>query len=170
MTTRRELLLAGLATMLPHSLLAATCAPAADISGNGPWFNSPPLSLAKLANKVVLVEFWTLGCYNCRNVEPYVNQWHKRYADQGLVVVGVHTPEFAYEGNPKNVKNYLAEHQITHPVVMDNDYAIWNRWHNRYWPALYLVNASGQVCYSRYGEGAYDRTEREIQILLRELR
>jgi thiol-disulfide isomerase/thioredoxin len=170
MITRRELLLASLAALLPKSLPANTCTPAADISGTGPWFNSPPLSLAQLKGRVVLVEFWTHGCTNCRNVEPYINQWHERYADQGLVIVGVHTPEFAYEAEPKRVKDYLAGHHILHAVVMDNDYAIWNRWHNRYWPALYLVNASGQLCYSHYGEGAYARTEQEIQTLLNALR
>lgn len=168
MTTRRNLLLGSLAALLPRPLLAQACATAPDVSGPGPWFNSPPLSLARLKGKVVLVEFWTFGCYNCRNVEPYVKQWHERYAKQGLVVVGVHTPEFAHEADPKRVKNYLAENNIAHPVIMDNDYAIWNRWRNRYWPAMYLLNKSGQACYSHFGEGRYAETESRIQQLLAE--
>ncbi|MGA7181219.1 MAG: thioredoxin-like domain-containing protein [Thiobacillaceae bacterium] len=166
MITRRGLLLASLATLISKGLLADTCTNAPEISAVGPWLNSPPLKLVELKGKVVLVEFWTHGCYNCRNVEPYINEWHKRYAGQGLVIVGVHTPEFAYEADPKRVKAYLDQHHILHPVVMDNDYAIWNRWGNRYWPTLYLVSRSGQMCYSHYGEGAYARTEQEIRALL----
>jgi thiol-disulfide isomerase/thioredoxin len=166
MITRRNILLAGIAAMLPESLLAQTCADAPDISGTGPWFNSPPLSLASLKGKVVLVEFWTFGCYNCRNVGPYVKQWHERHRDDGLVVVGVHTPEFAHEADPKRVKKYLADNGISHPVVLDNDYAIWNRWGNRYWPAMYLLNKSGELCYRHFGEGRYAETEAQIKRLL----
>lgn len=166
MITRRELLLASLTAWLPWPSLAQSCPAAPDIAGTGPWFNSPPLSLAQLKGKAVLVEFWTRGCYNCRNVEPYINQWHERYTRQGLVVVGVHTPEFAREADPKTLMEYLAEHRITHPVVMDNDHAIWNRWHNQYWPAIYLMNKMGLLCYSHFGEGAYDQTERKIRDLL----
>ena len=168
MTSRRNLLLAGLAALLPKPLLAQSCSAAPDVDGVGPWFNSPPLSLARLKGKVVLVEFWTFGCYNCRNVEPYVKQWHERYVRQGLVVVGVHTPEFAHEADPKRVKKYLAENDIAHPVVMDNDFTIWNRWSNRYWPAIYLLNKSGEVCYRHFGEGRYDETESRIRQLLAE--
>lgn len=166
MITRRFFLLASLASLFPGPLPAQSCAAAPDISGAGPWFNSPPLDLAQLKGKVVLVEFWTHGCSNCRNVEPYINQWHKRYGEEGLAIVGVHTPEFAYEADPGRLKDYLLEHRIRHPVVMDNDHAIWNRWGNRYWPALYLVNQSGQLCYSHFGEGAYARSEQEIRALL----
>jgi thiol-disulfide isomerase/thioredoxin len=168
MTTRRNLLLGSLAALLPKPLLAQSCAAAPEIAGTGPWLNSAPLSLAKLKGKVVLVEFWTFGCYNCRNVMPYVKQWHERYAKQGLVVVGVHTPEFAHEADPTRVKNFLQENGITHPVVMDNDYAIWKRWGNRYWPAMYLLNQSGEVCYRHFGEGRYRETEAFIQQLLGE--
>lgn len=166
MTTRRNLLLASLAALLPKPLLAQSCVAAQDISGPGPWLNSPPLSLAQLKDKVVLVEFWTFGCYNCRNVMPYINKWHERYGKQGLVIVGVHTPEFAHEADPMRVKNFLMENSITHPVVMDSDYAIWNRWSNRYWPAMYLVNKSGEVCYRHFGEGRYTETEFQIRQLL----
>ena len=168
MITRRSFLFASVAALASGSVLAQSCTPAPDVSGAGPWFNSAPLDLAGLRGKAVLVEFWTLGCSNCRNVEPYINQWHERYGRQGLVIVGVHTPEFAYEADPKRLKNYLLEHRILHPVVMDKDYSIWNRWGNRYWPALYLVDPSGQLCYSHFGEGAYARTEQEIRAILAE--
>lgn len=166
MITRRNILLAGIAAMLPESLLAQTCVDAPDIAGAGPWFNSPPLSLAQLKGKVVLVEFWTFGCHNCRNVEPYIKRWHERYANDGLVVIGVHTPEFAHEADPRRVKKYLADNGISHPVALDNDYAIWNRWGNRYWPAMYLLNKSGQLCYRHFGEGRYAETEAQIKRLL----
>lgn len=168
MIARRHLILAGVAAMLPGSLKAANCAAAPDISGTGPWFNSPSLTLAGLMGKVVLVEFWTFGCYNCRNVEPYVKRWHERYASEGLVVVGVHTPEFAHEADRGRVKRYLAESLVAHPVVMDNDYAIWKRWGNRYWPAMYLLNKSGELCYRHFGEGRYRETEAQIRRLLAE--
>lgn len=168
MISRRNLLLSSIATLLPSFAKAASCPPAPDIKGTGPWFNSDPLSLAQLKGKVVLVEFWTFGCYNCRNVMPYVNQWHERYSRQGLVVVGVHTPEFTHETDPRLVKNFLDENKIEHPVVMDNNYAIWNRWGNRYWPAMYLLNKSGQICYRHFGEGRYSETEQQIRQLLTE--
>ena len=168
MTTRRNLLLAGLIALLPQPVLAQGCSAAPDISGAGTWFNSAPLSLAKLKGKVVLVEFWTFGCYNCRNVEPYVKQWHERYAGGGLVVVGVHTPEFAHEADPARVQRYLVDNHIRHAVVMDNDYLIWKRWSNRYWPAMYLLNKSGELCYRHSGEGRYRETETRIRQLLAE--
>ncbi len=168
MITRRNLLIASLAAALPRPLLAQSCTAAPDISGSGPWFNSPPLSLASVKGKVVLVEFWTFGCHNCRNVEPYVKQWHERYVNDGLVVIGVHTPEFAHEADPKRVKAYLTENGIRHPIVLDNDYGIWNRWGNRYWPAMYLLNKSGEICYRHFGEGRYAETESRIKLLLQE--
>jgi thiol-disulfide isomerase/thioredoxin len=163
MTTRRNLLLAGLAALLPKPLLAQACVAAPDIAGPGPWFNSPPLSLAQLRGKVVLVEFWTFGCSNCRNVMPHVKQWHERYGKQGLVVIGVHTPEFPHEADAGRVEEFLVDNNIRYPVVMDNDYAIWNGWGNRYWPAMYLLNKSGAVCYRHFGEGRYKETEAIIQ-------
>lgn len=168
MISRRHLILAGFATMLPGHVSAAACTSAPDIAGPGPWFNSSPLSLAELKGKVVLVEFWTFGCHNCRNVEPYVKQWHERYASAGLVIIGVHTPEFAHEADAGRVERYLAENHIAHPVVMDNDYAIWKRWGNRYWPAMYLLNKSGELCYRHFGEGRYRETEMHIRQLLAE--
>ena len=166
MITRRQVLFASLAALFAKPSLARSCVAAPDIAGAGPWLNSAPLSLAKLKGKVVLVEFWTYGCYNCRNVMPYVKQWHARYAKQGLVVVGVHTPEFPHEADPDRVRSFLRDNAITHPVVMDNDSVIWNRWSNRYWPAMYLLNQSGELCYQHVGEGRYIETEAMIRRLL----
>lgn len=144
----------------------AQAAPAVGFDGGGPWHNSPPLALNQLRGQVVLVEFWTYACSNCLNVAPHVHQWHARYARQGLQVIGVHTPEFAYEGLPGNVRKAIARLDITWPVVQDNQYRIWNAWGNRFWPALYLVDRQGRVVYRHYGEGDYARTESEIQRLL----
>lgn len=132
------------------------------------WINSGPQSVADLRGNVVLVEFWTFGCYNCRNVEPYVKEWHKKYADQGLVVIGVHSPEFKYEHSVENVKRYIDEHGITYAVPIDNDFAIWNRYGNRYWPAMYVIDKQGIIRYTRFGEGGYAQTEQQIQALLTE--
>ncbi len=161
-------LLLGLA-LAPQPSATAGCAgiPAPDIAGK-PWLNSEPLRLAQLRDKVVLVEFWTLGCSNCRNVEPYVKQWHERYAGQGLVVVGVHSPEFDYEKELRRVEEYVREHGIRYPVVIDNDFAIWNRYANRYWPAMYLIDKRGAICAVRIGEGGYAQTEETIRRLLAE--
>ncbi|WMJ71489.1 thioredoxin family protein [Stenotrophomonas sp. 24(2023)] len=141
--------------------LEAPMAPA--LAGGGPWHNSPPLELAQLRGKVVLVEFWTYSCINCLHVAPYVHQWHARYAGQGLQVIGVHTPEFGYERLTGNVRDALQRMDITWPVVQDNQYRIWNAWGNRFWPALYLVDRQGRVVYRHYGEGDYARTEAEIE-------
>lgn len=135
---------------------------------NDIWLNSVPLHLHDLRGKVVMVEFWTFGCYNCRNVEPYVKGWHKKYADQGFVVIGVHSPEFSHERNLENVQRYLTEHDIRFPVPIDNDFSTWNRYGNRYWPAMYLIDKRGTLRYVRIGEGGYQETERLIQSLLAE--
>jgi len=149
-------------------------APPRAIEGRAPevtgvaWLNSPPQPLAGLAGKVVLVEFWTFGCYNCRNVEPHVKEWHRRYAERGLVVIGVHTPELRDERNVDNIRRYLLEHEISYPVVVDNDFATWNRYGNKAWPALYLVDKRGLIRLVRVGEGGYTETERTIEALLSE--
>lgn len=135
---------------------------------NSTWLNSEPLRLAGLKEKVVLVEFWTLGCYNCRNVEPYVKQWHQQYAEQGFVVIGVHSPEFLHEREVENVKRYMKEHDIRFAVPIDNDFSTWNRYGNRYWPAMYLIDKRGIIRYIKVGEGGYSETERQIQTLLAE--
>jgi thiol-disulfide isomerase/thioredoxin len=142
-------------------------APAPEITGQV-WINSEPLRLADLKGKVVLVEFWTFGCVNCRNVEPHVKAWHQKYADKGLVVIGVHTPESDFERYVKNVQHYVREEQIPYPVVTDNDFATWTRYGNRAWPAMYLVDKQGVLRYVHIGEGRYAQTEQQIQTLLAE--
>ncbi len=171
----RKLNYCGAAILILLSMTLAPGAQARDCSGkHAPditgthWLNSAPLRLADLRGKVVLVEFWTLGCSNCRHVEPYVKKWQQRYADQGLVVIGVHTPEFDYEKEPGRVRDYVRQHGIHHAVVLDNDFAIWNRYGNRYWPAMYLIDKKGSVCAVQIGEGNYEATERRIRALLAE--
>ena len=132
------------------------------------WLNSSPLSLQKMKGKVVMVEFWTYGCYNCVNVEPYVKQWHGRYKDKGFEVVAVHSPEFSHERELDNVRAYVQRKKIKYPVVIDNDFAIWRRYSNRYWPAMYLIDKHGQLRYRTIGEGRYQQTEKMIQTLLAE--
>lgn len=136
---------------------------APDFAGGGAWVNSTPLTLADLRGKVVLVDFWTFGCYNCQNTLPAMRQWWARYKDQGLVIVGVHTPEFGYEHELANVQAAVQRAEIGWPIVQDNDYAIWNAYHNRYWPHFFLIDHTGRIIYDRIGEGAYDETERRIQ-------
>ena len=130
------------------------------------WLNTAPLNQENFKNKVVLVYFWTFGCHNCKAVQPYIKQWHKRYADKGLIVVGVHSPEFSFEKNIVNVRNYLAENAITYPVVIDNDFINWRRFSNQYWPTIYLANTDGQLVYRKIGEGDYSITESWIRDLL----
>ena len=145
-------------------------APALPESG---WLNTPenkPLRLEELRGKVVLVEFWTFACYNCRNQLPYVKAWHEKYASQGLVVIGVHTPELAHERDPDNVKKAVRELGITFPVVLDNDFATWRRYDNEYWPAAYLIDTHGKIVYVAIGEGDYERTEARIRELLRQVK
>jgi thiol-disulfide isomerase/thioredoxin len=118
--------------------------------------------------KVVLVDFWTYACYNCQNTQPYLNAWHEEYADDGLLIIGVHTPEFGFERDPANVERAVREAGIEYPVVLDNNYATWNAYDQRYWPAMYLIDADGFIRYSHFGEGAYGETEAKIRELLAE--
>jgi thiol-disulfide isomerase/thioredoxin len=136
--------------------------------GGGAWINSEPLNLADLGaqGKVVLVDFWTFGCYNCRNTLPYIKQWWEKYRDQGLVIVGVHTPEFDSERVLENVQEAVREQEIGWPVVQDNDYAIWRAYGNHYWPHFYLVDERGQIIYDHIGEGAYEQTDARIAAAL----
>ncbi len=132
------------------------------------WINAAPQALTDLRGKVILVEFWTFGCINCRNVEPQIKTWHRDYAKDGLVVIGVHSPEFSYEKVVDAVKKYVADHHISYAVAIDNDFIIWNRYGNRYWPAIYLIDKQGVIRYIRAGEGGYRQTEEMIQTLLEE--
>ncbi|WP_277590995.1 cytochrome c biogenesis protein DipZ [Pseudomonas chlororaphis] len=142
--------------------------PMPSLSGAVQWLNSPPLDAEALRGKVVLVDFWTYDCINCQHSLPYVNAWAKKYAKDGLVVIGVHTPEYAFEKVIDNVKAQVRKLDIGYPVAIDNDYAIWRAFDNQYWPAHYFVDARGQVRYSHFGEGSYEAQEQVIQQLLRE--
>lgn len=139
-----------------------------DLSGTIEWFNSPPLSSSELKGHIVLVDFWTYSCINCLRSIPYVRAWAERYKDSGLIVLGIHTPEFAFEKDADNVKRAIAELKITYPVALDNDYKVWKAFHNSYWPSDYLVDATGKIRSHHFGEGKYDETERQIQDLLKE--
>lgn len=138
------------------------------LSGPVAWLNSPPLTAEGLKGKVVLVDFWTYSCVNCLRTIPYVRAWAEKYRDQGLVVIGVHTPEFAFEKRPDNVEKAIADLGIVYPVAVDNDYAIWRAFNNRYWPVHYLIDALGRIRHHHFGEGDYDQSERVIQQLLAE--
>ena len=139
---------------------------APEFTGLGTWLNSPALTLAALRGKVVLVDFWTFGCVNCANTLPHVVRWDAQYRDQGLVVVGIHTPEFAYEKSSANVQAALGRFGIRFPVAQDNDFATWKAYSNRYWPAFYLVDKTGRVRRQHFGEGEYAQTEQAIRTLL----
>ncbi|MCI0560515.1 MAG: redoxin family protein [Nitrososphaera sp.] len=132
------------------------------------WLNTSPLNLDRLKGRVLLVEFWTYGCVNCRNVEPYVKKWHNQYANEGLVIVAVHTPEFESEKDIENVKRYLRQHEIFYPVLIDNDLATWQAYGNRAWPTLYLIDKRGVIRHVHVGEGGYKETEHALQTLLTE--
>lgn len=146
---------------------AGSLPPAPDWTGDA-WLNSEPLRLSELRGKVVLVEFWTFGCWNCKNVEPQLRDWHARYADQGLVTVGIHTPEFSHERVVANVKTYVAENDIGWPVLIDNGFRTWRRYGNRYWPAFYLIDKQGRIRHRRIGEGGAAEMESWIRRLLAE--
>jgi thiol-disulfide isomerase/thioredoxin len=130
------------------------------------WLNSPPLSPKELRGKVVLVDFWTYTCINWLRTLGYVRAWAEKYAGQGLVVIGVHTPEFPFERDVNNVRWAIADMNVRYPVALDPDYGVWQAFSNHYWPAVYIADAEGQIRYHHYGEGAYDDCERVIQQLL----
>lgn len=155
--------------------MAAKAPGALPIEGNLPpldgavqWLNSPPLTAQALKGKVVLVDFWTYSCINCLRTLPYVKAWAEKYRDQGLVVIGVHAPEFAFERDVGNVTKAMKDLGITYPVAIDNDYKIWRAFNNEYWPAHYFADAQGRIRYHHFGEGEYAESERVIQQLLRE--
>jgi len=140
----------------------------ASFDGATGWLNSEPLTPDSLRGKVVLVDFWTFTCINWLRTLSYVRGWAEKYADHGLVVIGVHTPEFPFEAERANVERAVAEMRIRYPVALDPDYAVWQNFGNHYWPALYLADAEGRIQHHVFGEGEYDETERVIQKLLRE--
>jgi cytochrome c biogenesis protein CcdA/thiol-disulfide isomerase/thioredoxin len=140
----------------------------AKISGATAWINSPPLAPESLRGKVVLVDFWTYSCINCLRTLPYIKAWYAKYKDSGLVIIGVHTPEFSFEKDEANVRKAVKELGIAYPVAMDNDYAIWRNFDNEYWPADYFIDASGHIRHHEFGEGDYDDSEKWIRDLLEE--
>ena len=155
-------LLAGIAWAMPGKERLPS------FSGATQWLNSKPLTTADLRGKVVLVEFWTYTCINWRRTLPYVRAWAEKYNDQGLVVIGVHTPEFSFEKEVDNVRWAAKDMKIGFPIAMDNNYAVWNAFRNQYWPALYFVDAKGQIRHHQFGEGNYEQSEKVIQQLLAE--
>jgi cytochrome c biogenesis protein CcdA/thiol-disulfide isomerase/thioredoxin len=138
------------------------------LAGAQEWLNSPPLSLEALKGKVVLVDFWTYSCINCLRSIPYVRAWAEKYKDHGLVVIGVHAPEFAFERNVANVKTALGTFKIGYPVAIDNEYKIWRSFENEYWPAHYFIDGNGKVRHHHFGEGEYDESEEIIQKMLKD--
>jgi cytochrome c biogenesis protein CcdA/thiol-disulfide isomerase/thioredoxin len=160
----------------PGAMMKAAQAPASkalpvegslpSLTGAVEWLNSPPLTPEQLKGKVVLVDFWTYSCINCLRSIPYVRAWADKYKDQGLVVIGVHAPEFAFEKNIGNVKQAVAKLKIDYPVAVDNDYAIWRAFNNEYWPADYFIDANGKIRHHFFGEGDYAESEKVIQQLL----
>jgi Thioredoxin like C-terminal domain/Redoxin len=138
------------------------------LDGATGWLNSPPLTPAGLRRSVVLAGFWTYTCINWLRQLPYLRAWADKYSSYGLVVIGVHTPEFSFERNPENVRRAVQERGITYPVATDNDYAVWRAFDNHYWPALYFADAQGRIRHHHYGEGGYAQSEMVIQQLLAE--
>jgi len=134
----------------------------------GPWFNSAPLTREQLKGKVVVIDFWTYSCINCLRSLPYVKAWDAKYRKDGLVVIGVHAPEFAFEREPANVAKAIKDLGLTYPVALDNSYSLWRALRNNYWPAHYFVDAQGRVRYHHFGEGDYAMSERVIRQLLAE--
>lgn len=140
--------------------------PAPELVGLENWINSKPLTMQELRGKVVLVDFWTFSCINCIRTLPYVQALNEKYKDKGLVIIGVHAPEFAFEHVPANVEKSVKEYSLTYPIALDNDFATWRAFQNRYWPAKYLIDKQGMVRYTHFGEGNYEETEKAIQELL----
>ena len=132
------------------------------------WLNSPPLTGTALRGKVVLIDFWTYTCINWLRTLPYVRAWDEKYRDQGLVVIGIHAPEFAFEKDSNNVRRAVKDMRIEYPIAVDNDHVIWRAFNNQYWPALYFIDAQGRVRHHHFGEGAYEQSEMIIQQLLAE--
>ena len=138
------------------------------LSGATGWLNSPPLTVERVRGKVVLVQFWTYTCINWLRTLPYVRAWAEKYSDKGLVVIGVHTPEFSFEKDRANVRGAVKDLRVDYPVAIDTDYAVWQAFDNQYWPALYFVDAKGKIRHHHFGEGDYEQSERIIQQLLAE--
>lgn len=154
----------GIAGLMPDKLFNFGKAP--EITGIVNWINSPPLSLMDLRGKVVLIDFWTYSCINCLRTLPYLNKWYEDYKDKGFLIIGVHTPEFEFEKDPKNLIEAVERLKVKYPVAQDNDYKTWEAYHNNYWPAHYLIDQEGNLYMAHFGEGAYVETENSIRQLL----
>ncbi|MBI5046562.1 thioredoxin family protein [Candidatus Micrarchaeota archaeon] len=160
----------SITSSITNSILGlSSTSSAPELQGIAGYINTPSnLSITSLRGKVVLVDFWTYSCINCIRTLPYVTAWDMKYRDKGLVIIGVHTPEFEFEKNYSNVQAAVAKFGITYPVVLDNDYATWRAFNNRYWPRKYLIDSNGSIRYDHIGEGNYEETEQMIQKLLSE--
>ena len=142
---------------------------AEEITGSTGLINTDGISVKDAAGeKVMLIEFWTYSCFNCQNAQPHINTLYEKYKDDGLLVVGVHSPEFGFEKDISNVREAVARENIEYPVVLDNNYTIWNAYDQRFWPAWYLIDADGYIRYRHFGEGAYEETDQQVQELLME--
>ena len=139
---------------------------APQLVGISGWINTEPFNLDELRGKVVLIDFWTYTCVNCIRTLPFLKEWHDKYAERGLVIVGVHSPEFEFEKVTENVEAAVVDYDLKYPVVQDNDFQTWRAYSNRAWPAKYLVDKDGVIRYSHIGEGAYQATEEKIRELL----
>jgi thiol-disulfide isomerase/thioredoxin len=171
LTRRQFTALLGTAAALPMAATAAAPSffdhgQAPEFAGIDQWLNSPALTMAGLRGKVVLVDFWTYSCINCLRTLPYVNRWAEKYGSEGLVVVGVHTPEFAFERSTSNLQTAMKRFGVKHPVAQDNRYATWKAYSNQYWPAEYLVDKRGHIVRRHFGEGGYVEMEEAIRTLL----
>lgn len=142
---------------------------APELIPGGSWFNSKPLTLAELKGKVVIIDFWTYSCINCQRTMPYLKKWWETYKDKGLVIIGVHSPEFEFEKSEKNLAQAIKDFKLPYPIVQDNNFDTWRAYNNRFWPAKYIIDKEGYIRYTHFGEGAYDETEKVIQNLLKEI-
>lgn len=171
MNTLKHIAALSIAAVLSAGASAAAqrdLGPAPEFKGIDTWLNGGPQTIAGLRGKVVLVDFWTYTCINCIRTLPHVTKWYQTYKDQGLVVVGVHTPEYGFERKTSNVQEAIKRFGITYPVAQDNRYSTWDAYRNQYWPAVYLIDKKGRIVYSHFGEGKYAETEATIRRLLAE--
>ena len=150
----------------PPSIVGSS--PLGGLTGATGWLNSKPLTAKELKGKVVLVDFWAYSCINCLRSLPYIEAWAQKYKDSGLVVIGVHTPEFDFEKDSPNVQKAIQKYGVTYPIALDSNRAIWDAFHNEFWPAHYFIDAKGKVRFEHFGEGKYDESEHWIQQLLQE--
>ncbi|OGM59722.1 hypothetical protein A3A75_02085 [Candidatus Woesebacteria bacterium RIFCSPLOWO2_01_FULL_39_10] len=141
---------------------------APELVSGGEWFGSTPLTIKSLRGKVVIIDFWTYSCINCQRTFPYLRTWYEKYKDKGLVIIGVHSPEFEFEKDPKNVLSAINDFDLKYPIMQDNNFSTWRAYNNRFWPAKYFIDKDGFIRYTHFGEGAYDESERVIQKLLAE--